>query len=147
SGRKPAELRQAVRAQLARFHRLRAQAPRAPDAAGSGAADLGQVPGSAQAPRGITVGIDARALTRELLAFNTINPPGMDRARAHRLGAILEEAGFAVEYHEYAEARTSLIATIGGGGDKAPICFTGHMDTVPLGAAPWHHDAFAGETD
>jgi succinyl-diaminopimelate desuccinylase len=91
--------------------------------------------------------IDARALTRELLAFNTINPPGMERACAQRLGAILEQAGFATEYHEYAEARTSLIATLGGGEDKAPICFTGHMDTVPLGAARWTHDAFAGETD
>ena len=91
--------------------------------------------------------IDARALTRELLAFNTINPPGMERACAQRLGAILEQAGFVTEYHEYAEARTSLIATIGGGQAKAPICFTGHMDTVPLGAATWSHDAFAGETD
>jgi succinyl-diaminopimelate desuccinylase len=90
--------------------------------------------------------IDARALTRELLAFNTINPPGMERACARRLGAILEDAGYAVAFHEYAEARTSLIATIGGAA-KPPICFTGHMDTVPLGAAPWKHDAFAGETD
>jgi len=91
--------------------------------------------------------IDARALTRELLAFNTINPPGMERACAQRLGAILEQAGFATDYHEYAEARTSLIATLGGGDEKPPICFTGHMDTVPLGAAPWSHDAFAGDTD
>ena len=90
--------------------------------------------------------IDPRALTRELLAFNTINPPGMERACARRLGAILEQAGYAVAYHEFAEARASLIATIGGA-DKPPICFTGHMDTVPLGAAPWKHDAFAGETD
>ena len=92
-------------------------------------------------------GIDPRALTRELLAFNTINPPGMERACTQRLGAILEDAGYAVAYHEYAEARTSLIARIGGNGARPPICFTGHVDTVPLGAAPWSHDAFAGETD
>ena len=91
--------------------------------------------------------IEARALTRELLAFNTINPPGMERACARRLGAILEQAGFVVDYHEFAEARTSLIARIGGDPARAPICFTGHIDTVPLGAAPWSHDAFAGETD
>jgi len=91
--------------------------------------------------------IDARTLTRELLAFNTINPPGMERACARRLGAILEEAGYAVAYHEFAETRTSLIARIGGNGARLPICFTGHIDTVPLGAAPWSHDAFAGETD
>ncbi len=85
-------------------------------------------------------------LTRDLLAFNTINPPGMERSCAQRLGKELEGAGFKVAYHEFAEDRTSFIATIGGA-EKPPICFTGHVDTVPLGAAHWHHDAFAGETD
>jgi len=91
--------------------------------------------------------IDPRALTRELLAFNTINPPGQERACAHRLGAILEGAGYSVEYHEFADTRTSLIARIGGSADKPAICFTGHIDTVPLGAARWTRDPFAGETD
>jgi succinyl-diaminopimelate desuccinylase len=93
------------------------------------------------------VALDPRALTRELLAFDTINPPGMERACARHLGALLEGAGFGVAYHEFAEARTSLIATIGGDDARAPICFTGHIDTVPLGAARWTRDAFAGETD
>src|SRR6185437_2870919 len=91
--------------------------------------------------------LDARALTRELLTFDTINPPGLERACARRLGSLLEQAGFAVAYHEFAEARTSLIAQIGVRDARAPICFTGHIDVVPLGAAPWTHDAFAGETD
>lgn len=91
--------------------------------------------------------VDPRALTRDLLAFNTINPPGMERACARHLGALLEAAGFHVAYHEFAEARTSLIATLGGNDARAPICFTGHIDTVPLGAARWTRDAFAGETD
>ncbi len=91
--------------------------------------------------------IDPRALTRELLAFNTINPPGMERACARHLGALLEGAGFKVAYHEFAESRTSLIAQIGGEDTRPPICFTGHIDTVPLGAAAWTRDAFAGETD
>ena len=30
---------------------------------------------------------------------------------------------------------------------KKPLCFTGHIDIVPLGAAPWTKDPFAGETD
>ncbi len=91
--------------------------------------------------------LDPRALTRELLAFNTINPPGMERACARHLGAMLEGAGFRVAYHEFAEGRTSLIAQIGGMEERPPICFTGHIDTVPLGAAKWTRDAFAGETD
>lgn len=90
---------------------------------------------------------EARALTRELLSFNTINPPGMERACAHRIGALLEAAGFRTAYHEFAEGRTSLVATIGGGERKPPLCFTGHLDIVPLGAARWSHDPFAGESD
>lgn len=84
-------------------------------------------------------------LTRELLRFDTINPPGQERACAHRLGRLLEEAGFSMAYHEFAETRTSLVARLGGSGDALPLCFTGHTDTVPLGARPWTKDAFAGE--
>lgn len=95
----------------------------------------------------MTARLDPRALTRELLRFNTINPPGMERACARHLGKLLEDAGFAVKYHEFAESRTSLVAEIGGDDARPPICFTGHIDVVPLGAAPWTKDAFAGETD
>src|SRR6185369_14337448 len=96
----------------------------------------------------MTVRIDPRSLTRELLAYNTINPPGMERACARHLGKLFEDAGFRVAYHEFADERTSLIATLGGTqSGKPPICFTGHIDTVPLGVARWTHDAFAGETD
>ncbi|HEX7559783.1 MAG TPA: hypothetical protein VF386_11310, partial [Usitatibacter sp.] len=63
----------------------------------------------------MTPHLDPNALTRELLAFNTINPPGQERACAHLLGKRLEDAGFRVAYHEFAEGRTSLIARIGGG--------------------------------
>lgn len=85
-------------------------------------------------------------LTRDLLHFNTINPPGMERDCARHLGKLLESAGFDVKYHEFAEARTSVVATIGGRREKPPICFTGHIDIVPLGTAAWSKDPFAGET-
>ena len=86
-------------------------------------------------------------LTRDLLHFNTINPPGMEKDCARFLGKMLEIAGFDVKYHEFAESRTSVIATIGGRHEKPPICFTGHIDIVPLGMAAWSKDPFTGETD
>ena len=86
-------------------------------------------------------------LTRDLLHFNTINPPGMERDCARYLGELLEAAGFEVKYHEFADARTSVIATIGGRQEKPPICFTGHIDIVPLGMAAWSRQPFTGETD
>src|SRR2546421_11244739 len=89
---------------------------------------------------------DAVGLTRSLLQFDTINPPGRERDCAHHAGALLEQWGFRVEYHEYAERRTSVVARAGGSPSKAPLCLTGHLDVVPLGARAWTRDPFAGET-
>src|SRR5258708_17605563 len=89
---------------------------------------------------------DAIALTRSLLRFDTVNPPGSERDCARHLGALLEGWGFRVAYHEYEDARTSVIARAGAE-DSPPLCLTGHIDTVPLGATAWSRDPFAGETD
>ena len=90
---------------------------------------------------------DPVSLTCDLLRFNTVNPPGEERACADRLGRLLEDVGFRISYYEFAEKRTSLVATLAGSDDGLPICFTGHMDVVPLGMNPWRHDPFAGERD
>ena len=89
---------------------------------------------------------DAIALTRALLRFETVNPPGRERDCARHAGALLARWGYRVEYHEYAEARTSVIARAGGSPSKAPLCLTGHLDVVPLGSNAWTRDPFAGET-
>src|SRR6187455_3091223 len=57
--------------------------------------------------------MDAVALTRTLLQFDTINPPGRERDCARHAGAMLQEWGYQVEYHEYADSRTSVIETAG----------------------------------
>lgn len=93
----------------------------------------------------MTEPMDAVGLTRTLIGFDTINPPGRERACAEHLGGLLETSGFTVRYHAFADDRTSLIATRGGRPGTRPLCFTGHIDTVPLGAAPWTQDPFAGD--
>jgi succinyl-diaminopimelate desuccinylase len=90
---------------------------------------------------------DAVALTKELLRFDTVNPPGQERDCAHMAGKLLQEAGFSVEYFEYEEGRTSVIARAGGKEGKSPLCLTGHLDVVPLGTRKWSKDPFAGEAD
>jgi succinyl-diaminopimelate desuccinylase len=90
---------------------------------------------------------DVLDLTRSLLRFDTINPPGRERDCARHAGALLEQWGFRVEYHEFAERRTSVIARAGGSEAKPPLCLTGHLDTVPLGVTAWSRDPFAGESD
>ncbi len=91
--------------------------------------------------------LDPLSLTRELLAFNTINPPGVERNCAEYVGQLLEDGGFKVDFYEFDESRTSLIARMEGSEKKAPICFTGHLDTIPLGAKSWSKDPFKGEVD
>lgn len=89
----------------------------------------------------------ALELTRELTRLRTINPPGSEKLCADRLAAILEAAGLAVARYDYAENRTSLVARLDGTADSPPLCFTGHLDTVPLGAAAWRLDPLGGELD
>jgi succinyl-diaminopimelate desuccinylase len=86
-------------------------------------------------------------LTRELLHFDTVNPPGQERDCAHMAGSLLKEWGFSVEYFEYEEGRTSVVAKAGGTAGKDPLCMTGHLDVVPLGTRKWSKDPFKGETD
>ena len=93
------------------------------------------------------MGTDAVALTRDLVRFDTVNPPGRERDCARHVGAMLQQWGFAVEYYDYEEGRTSLVARAGGSDAKAPLCLTGHIDVVPLGTRPWSKDPFSGETD
>ena len=92
----------------------------------------------------MTSPIDPVALARELIAFDTINPPGRELACIEHLAAVLGEAGLQVELHPFGEGRANLVATVGAEG-RAALCFTGHVDTVPLGLAPWSRDPFAGE--
>jgi succinyl-diaminopimelate desuccinylase len=89
--------------------------------------------------------IDAVALTQELVRFNTINPPGNEQQCAEYLGSILETRGFEVSFHAFGPRRTSLVARIGGNESHPPLCFTGHIDTVPLGYKDWTVDPFAAE--
>jgi succinyl-diaminopimelate desuccinylase len=89
--------------------------------------------------------IDPVELTRELIRFETINPPGNETPCAEHIGRILERAGFSIAYLPMAENRANLIARIGGSAEKKPLCFSGHTDVVPLGAKPWSVPPFAAD--
>ncbi len=89
--------------------------------------------------------MNAVELARDLIRFRTINPPGDEAPCARFLGAILENAGFSTDFVSIGENRENLIARIGGSTSALPICFSGHTDVVPLGAADWSVDPFAAE--
>lgn len=89
--------------------------------------------------------IDPIELSRELIGFNTVNPLGNELSCVRHLETILASAGLTTSLQTFAPDRANLIARIGGADSKPPLCFTGHVDTVPLGNAPWSVDPFAGE--
>jgi len=90
---------------------------------------------------------DLLYITRKLLSFDTINPPGQEHDCAKYVGSVLEYGGFKVNYYPFAPGRTSLVARIEGKKKKLPLCLAGHLDTVPLGAVPWRKDPLNGEID
>jgi succinyl-diaminopimelate desuccinylase len=91
---------------------------------------------------------DPVALTQELIRFNTVNPPGNEDQICEFLAKLLESAGYECRKVEFAPRRMSLVAKIGVCSASQPsICFTGHVDVVPLGARAWTHEPFAGVID
>ncbi|MFP6558955.1 M20 family metallopeptidase [Paraburkholderia sp. B3] len=89
--------------------------------------------------------IDPVVLTRELVAFESVNPPGDEEACARHLAGVLRGLGFDVSLHAFGARRLNLVARLAGDAEGLPLGFTGHLDVVPLGAAAWEHDPFAGE--
>jgi succinyl-diaminopimelate desuccinylase len=91
--------------------------------------------------------MDVITLTRELLAFNNINPPGNEDEIARFAGSILSGHGFHTEYHLFSEGRLHLIAERGLTRSCPPIVLSGHFDTVPLGSKKWNYDPFSGKVE
>jgi len=93
------------------------------------------------------------ALTRELLAFPTVNPPGEAYAPcAEHIGRRLERKGFEVLYlrgegtpgDSDRHPRTNVLARYETGRPGPTLHFNGHIDVVQVGQG-WTVDPFAGE--
>lgn len=61
------------------------------------------------------------------------------------VGHRLEAAGFEVHSQSAGRERANLIARLPGRSRCPALCFTGHLDVVPLGKAKWSHDPLGGE--
>jgi acetylornithine deacetylase/succinyl-diaminopimelate desuccinylase-like protein len=85
---------------------------------------------------------------RELVRFNTVNPPGNERPAIEFLASYLREAGLNTELLAADEDRPNLIAdlTADGAGDDGPtLCYLGHVDTVLADPSEWTHDPWSGD--
>jgi acetylornithine deacetylase/succinyl-diaminopimelate desuccinylase-like protein len=93
---------------------------------------------------------DLQAETAEvlqrLIRFNTVNPPGNERAAIEYLEAYVREAGFETELLAAEQERPNLIATLKGHSEDGPtLVYLGHVDTVLAHAEHWQHDPWSGE--
>ncbi|MFH8469058.1 M20 family metallopeptidase [Streptomyces sp. NPDC017991] len=81
------------------------------------------------------------ALTRALIRIDTVNPPGNESAVARLLLDRALDWGLEGEIVELSETRANLQLRLPGGTGQPALMYCGHFDTVPLGGAPWTHDA------
>ena len=88
---------------------------------------------------------DTTQLLTELVRFNTVNPPGDERAVQEHLAAMLRDAGFEVELLGRTEPRPNLVARLRGNGDGPTLCLLSHVDTVLATPQEWTHDPWSGD--
>ncbi len=92
--------------------------------------------------------VDVEQLLSRLISFNTVNPPGDERAAQEYLAGQLSEAGFDCELLGAEPGRPNLIArlTSAAGRESGPtLCYLGHVDTVLADASAWTHDPWSGD--
>ena len=84
-------------------------------------------------------------LTRNLLRFNTTNPPGNEAACILYVEGLLKNAGIETTIVSRDPARPNLIARLNGRGEAPAILLHGHVDVVTTANQDWQHDPFGGE--
>ncbi len=88
-------------------------------------------------------------LLKELIRFDTVNPPGNERPAIEHLERYLSEAGFETAILAAEPERPNLVATLNGGNENDPthpvLCLLGHVDTVLADPSEWEHDPWSGD--
>ena len=87
---------------------------------------------------------------RELVRFNTVNPPGNERAAIEFLAGYLKDAGLKTELLADDEDRPNLVADLrsdnGPSAESGPtLVYLGHVDTVLADPSEWAHDPWSGD--
>jgi acetylornithine deacetylase/succinyl-diaminopimelate desuccinylase-like protein len=88
---------------------------------------------------------EVQGLLRDLIRFDTVNPPGNERPAQEHLAAHLQAAGFACELLGAEPDRPNLVARLRGEHDGPTLCYLGHVDTVLADPADWSHDPWSGD--
>ena len=89
---------------------------------------------------------EATDVLATLIRFDTVNPPGNERACQEWLKRYLEDAGLECELlcAEDPE-RPNLVAHLRGEAEGPVLGYLSHVDTVLADPADWRHDPWSGE--
>ena len=82
---------------------------------------------------------------RELVRFDTVNPPGNERPAIEFLASYLRDAGLRTELLAADNARPNLVADLAAEQDGQTLCYLGHVDTVLADPSEWKHDPWSGD--
>ena len=85
----------------------------------------------------------ALEITKQLITFRTVNPPGDELPAQEYLQGILEKRGFEVQRFEKTPNRPNLIVRLPGIGQRPPLLFYGHTDVVEATDQGWEAPPFA----
>ncbi len=88
---------------------------------------------------------ETQRLLRDLIRFNTVNPPGAELPAQEHLAAHLAQAGFECELLGAEPGRPNLVARLRGERDGPTLCYLGHVDTVLADPQEWSHDPWSGD--
>ena len=86
-------------------------------------------------------------LLRDLIRFDTTNPPGNERACISYIEALLTEAGIESTIRARAPERPNLVARLPGRGAAPPLLLQGHVDVVTTASQNWSHPPFAADVE
>ena len=89
---------------------------------------------------------EATDVLSRLVRFDTVNPPGNERACQEWLKGYLEDAGLECELlHAGDPERPNLVARLRGDAEGPVLGYLSHVDTVLADAADWRRDPWSGE--
>ena len=101
--------------------------------------------------------MEAKTVLQALIRFDTVNPPGNERAAQEYLRDYLTDAGFECELLGAEPERPNLVARLRGAGNGDPthpdpthpgptLCYLGHVNTVLANEQEWsRHGPWSGD--
>jgi acetylornithine deacetylase/succinyl-diaminopimelate desuccinylase-like protein len=84
---------------------------------------------------------------QRLIRFDTVNPPGNERAALQDLAGRLRAAGLEVVLAGEDPERPNLVARLRGRAPGPVLGLLSHVDTVDAAPADWRHDPWSGALD